>query len=154
MAIGDHGPKTNPLKIDPSETDRRSHALWKHIGQRLRLRRTQLGHSADAVAKKLGVLPQIYEQYELGHLQTPAILLSDIAQLFHLPVTWFFQDLSLDDSTEAGGAEAQGVFSVATDDERVQTLTDYFRNLDLEGQQHLLLVARTLYRSSKGAKVD
>ncbi len=154
MARGDHGPKTNPLKIHPRGDHRRSRALWEHIGQRLRQRRTQLGYEADALARKLGVSPQTYEQYELGHLQTPAILLSDIAQLFHLPVTWFFQDLSLDNSAEAGGAEAQGVFSVATDDERVQTLTDYFRNLDLEGQQHLLLVARTLYRSRKGSKAD
>jgi transcriptional regulator with XRE-family HTH domain len=154
MTKGEQGPKTDPLKIHPRGNRPRSHALWRHIGQRLQLRRTQLGYEADALARKLGVSPQTYEQYELGRLQTPAILLSDIAQLFHLPVTWFFQDLSLDDSAEAGGAEAQGVFSVATDDERVQTLTDYFRNLDLEGQQHLLLVARTLYQERKGSKAD
>src|SRR5438552_1070126 len=107
MAKGDQGPKNNPLKIDARETDYRSHALWKHIGHRLRLRRTQLGYAADAVAKKLGVSPQIYEQYEAGHLQTPAMLLSDIAQLFHLPVTWFFQDLASDDPAEITGAEEE-----------------------------------------------
>jgi transcriptional regulator with XRE-family HTH domain len=150
MGKGDHEPKSSPLKFEPRAAPVRPHPLWRHIGRRLRLRRTQLGHGVDVVAKKVAISPETYEQYESGHTQTPAILLSDIAQFFELPVTWFFQDLSLDDAQEADGAEEQGVFAVATDEERVHTLAEYFRNLDLEGQQHLLLVARTLYKSRKG----
>ncbi len=151
MAKGDHEPTIHPrqVRIQPA-----GNALWKHIGRRMRLRRTQLDFSVELVAQKLRVSPQIYEQYEAGELQTPAMRLSDLAQLFHLPVTWFFQDLSFEDTAEAGGAEEPGVLAVATDDERVQTLADYFRNLDLDGQQHLLLVARTLYQSQKGGKAD
>jgi transcriptional regulator with XRE-family HTH domain len=148
MATSDHGSKISALEIDRRRP--RSHALWRHIGQRLRLRRTQLGLSVEAVARKLAITPQVYEQYESGQLQTPAMLLNDAAQLFQLPVTWFFQDLSTGEPAEESAAEEEGVFSVATDDERVQTLTDYFRNLDLEGQQHLLLVARTLFRARNG----
>jgi transcriptional regulator with XRE-family HTH domain len=146
MASSDHRSKTNPLGIDQGRT--RSQALWRHIGQRMRLRRTQLRLEADAAARKLGVTPQTYAQYESGELQTPAMLLSDAAQLFRLPVTWFFQDLSFDEPAQTAGEE-QGVFAVATDEERIQTLTDYFRGLDLEGQQHVLLVARTLFRARK-----
>jgi transcriptional regulator with XRE-family HTH domain len=146
MASSDHRSKINPLRIEQGRAP--SLALWRHIGQRMRLRRTQLRLEADAVARKVGASPQTYALYESGELQTPAMLLSDVAQLFRLPVTWFFQDLSLDDPAETGGEE-QAVFSVATDEERIQTLTDYFRGLDLEGQQHVLLVARTLFTSRK-----
>jgi transcriptional regulator with XRE-family HTH domain len=149
MPSNDHRSRTNPLQIDQGRT--RSVALWRHIGQRMRLRRTQLRLEADAVARKLGVSPQIYAQYESGQLQTPAMLLSDVAFQFRLPVTWFFQDLPFDGSAEGTATEEQGVFSVATDEERIETLTGYFRSLDLEGQQHLLLVARTLFRSRKGS---
>jgi transcriptional regulator with XRE-family HTH domain len=149
MASNDRRSGTHSLKIDQD----RGHgpALWKHIGRRLRQRRTQLGVSVDAVAKQLDVSPQVYEQYESGHLQTPALLLNDVAQFFRLPVTWFFLDMALDDSAEGSANEEPGVFAVATDEERVQTLTDCFRSLDLEGQQHLLLVARTLVRAREGS---
>jgi transcriptional regulator with XRE-family HTH domain len=147
MASSDHRSKINPLRIDQDRT--RSRALWRHIGQRMRLRRTQLRLEADTVARKVGASPQTYAQYESGELQTPAMLLSDVAQLFRLPVTWFFQDLSFDAPAEAAN-EDQGALSVATDEERIQTLTDYFRGLDLDGQQHVLLLARTLFRSRNG----
>jgi len=142
--------------LKTSRDRERGQALWRHIGQRMRQRRTQLGLKLEAVAKELDVAPETYEQYEAGHLQTPATLLSDVAQLFRMPVTWFFLDLSLDDTPESSGNEEgneqqQSVFAVATDEERVQTLTDYFRGLDLEGQQHLLLVARTLFRAREGS---
>jgi transcriptional regulator with XRE-family HTH domain len=150
MGKGDHESKSSPLKFEPRVAPTRTHPLWRHIGRRLRLRRTQLGHGIDIVAKKVAISPETYEQYESGRLQTPAILLSDIAQFFELPVTWFFQDLSLDDTQEPDSVGEEGVFAVATDEERVHTLAEYFRNLDLEGQQHLLLVARTLYKSRKG----
>jgi transcriptional regulator with XRE-family HTH domain len=149
MTNNDRRSGINTLKIDHDREH--GQALWRHIGQRLRQRRTQLGLTVDAVAKELDVSPQTYEQYEAGYLQTPAMLLSDVAQFFRLPVTWFFLDMSFEDSAEGGASEEPGVFAVATDEERVQTLTDYFRSLDLEGQQHLLLVARTLFRARDGS---
>jgi transcriptional regulator with XRE-family HTH domain len=150
MRKGGNGPKSGQLQPDTKGARPHSHALWRHIGLRLRLRRTQLGFTSETTAKKVGISSEIYELYESGKQQTPALLLSDIAQLFHVPVTWFFQDLSFDEGTEADRVAEESVFTVATDDERVHALTEYFRNLDLEDQQHLLLVARTLYRTSKG----
>lgn len=151
MAKNDHEPT-----IDPRDrrTQSAGNALWRHIGRRMQLRRTQLDLSVELVAQKLNVSSQLYEQYEAGELQTPAMRLSDLGQLFHLPVTWFFQDLSFDDAESTDEEEEPGVLVVATDEERVQTLADYFRHLNLEGQQHLLLVARTLYQSQKGTKPD
>ena len=152
MPKGDNGPKSGPLQPDAKGAKPHSHALWRHIGHRLRLRRTQLGFTSEAVAKKTGISSEAYELHESGEQQTPALLLSDIAQLFHVPVTWFFQDLSFDEGAQADGVAEESVFAVATDDERVHALTEYFRNLDLEDQQHLLLVARTLYRTGKGPR--
>jgi transcriptional regulator with XRE-family HTH domain len=146
----------NEPTLDPRETHRQSagNALWRHIGRRMQLRRTQLDLSVELVAQRLSVSAQLYAQYEAGELQTPAMRLSDLAQLFHLPVTWFFQDLSFDNAEGGGEEEEPGVLVVATDEERVQTLADYFGHLNLEGQQHLLLVARTLYQSQRGTKPD
>ena len=54
--------------IDPRETRRQpaGNALWRHIGRRMQLRRTQLDLSVELVAQKLNVSPRLYEQYEAG----------------------------------------------------------------------------------------
>jgi transcriptional regulator with XRE-family HTH domain len=104
----------------------------------------------DATAQRLGVEPGAYERFEEGRDRAPAALLAEAADLFGVPVLWFFQDVTaLDGKDEAQPSVGQApVFRVATADERIQALANYFRQLDFAGQQHLLTLARALSRAA------
>jgi transcriptional regulator with XRE-family HTH domain len=130
----------------------RGFELWTTIGRRLRTRRTVLGMRVEEVAEALEISPSLYASYETGAAHAPAFLLGEIAELFGVPVPWFFQDVSFeeDEEEDLGASDAPlGVLTVATDDERVEALSECFRRLDLDAQQHLLAIAGALARSSR-----
>jgi transcriptional regulator with XRE-family HTH domain len=120
--------------------------LWLHIGSRLRSRRTRRGLTMNGVAQELGIELRVYEAYEAGAEQPPAHVLTQIAELFEVPVFWFFQDVAFE--AAAIQSSPKGTYRVATLEERMHFLTDSFRKLDLEGQQHLLAIAGALAQSS------
>jgi hypothetical protein len=85
-------------------------------------------------------------------VETPALVLSRIADLFGVPVSWFFQDVDFgveDDEELLDDGDSPGIFTVASEDERIQALSECFRSLDLESQQHLLAIAGALSQSGK-----
>jgi len=121
-------------------------ALWTVVGRRLRRRRTELDLDIDHVARTIGISPTVYANYELG-VQTPASQLAEIADLFDVPVVWFFQDVGIEEKA-APPVASPAVYRVATVEFRIQALADAFRKLDLEGQQHLLAISRALSQPS------
>jgi transcriptional regulator with XRE-family HTH domain len=126
--------------------------VWSRVSRQLRRRRTQLGFDVDHVASHLEVSPAIYEGYE-GGVQAPAFMLSQIADLFGVPVVSFFQDVAREAAEGDDTETAQpAVYRVATPEYREQVLTEYFRGLDLEDQQHLLAISKALSqaKSRKG----
>ena len=126
--------------------------VWAGVGRQLRRRRTELGLGSDHVARCLGIATVSYEGYETG-AAIPASVLTQIADLFDVPVVWFFQGVADEEPAargDAGGASL-AVYTVATEEYRVQALADSFRKLDLEGQQHLLAISMALSRSNGNA---
>jgi transcriptional regulator with XRE-family HTH domain len=124
--------------------------IWMVVGRRLHARRTELGIDVDTVAGRLGVSPIVYAAYESGNGAMPAWMLSELADLFEVGVSSFYQDIDFErhEEPEFATASVQAcVFTVATEEQRRQALGDYFRDLDLDGQQHLLSLARALSRS-------
>src|SRR6266705_3141114 len=69
--------------------------LWLHLGNRLRFRREQLRVGALRAAAHVGVALQTYEEYETGVQLIPAKQLADLAELFAVPVFYFFEDLRI-----------------------------------------------------------
>jgi transcriptional regulator with XRE-family HTH domain len=139
------------LKRDEVTASRGS-ALWMIIGRRLQIRRSELGVSVEQIADELCIPSRIYAAYESGVVETPALVLSQIADLFGVPVSWFFQDVDFgieDDNELLDDDDPPGIFTVASEDERIQALSECFRNLDLENQQHLLAIAGALSQSGK-----
>ena len=127
----------------------RGSAISMVIGRRLEVRRSELGVDVEQVADKLGIPPQVYAGFESGSVETPASLLSQIADLFGVPVPWFFQDVAFDVEDEdelAAHTDSPGIFIVASEDQRVEALSECFRRLDLDDQQHLLAIAEALCR--------
>ena len=129
--------------------------LWRSVGERIRLRRVHLGFSNTKLAEELGIDPSAYDAYEAGGEQAPARTLSQIAELLGVSVLWFFQDITFEEeTTEPVTLRPGGVYRVATLEDRMRFLSDSFRKLDLEGQQHLIAIAGALTQSSRKCTRD
>jgi transcriptional regulator with XRE-family HTH domain len=64
-----------------------------HVGQRLRQRRQELGHSQTAVADRLEVTFQQVQKYERGMNRISASRLYDLCGILHVSVEYFFEGL-------------------------------------------------------------
>lgn len=76
------------MTLDPASLDRR-------IGERIRLRRTELGMTQEQLASALGISYQQVQKYENGVNRISASRLAEIAQRLEVPIGWF-----LDEPTE------------------------------------------------------
>ena len=119
--------------------------LWLHLGKRLRLRREQRGIDSTRAAAHVGVALPTYEEYETGERLVPASQLAQLAELFAVPVFYFFEDLRVGEpQLDTRQLRPDAAYAIATDTDRIATLIDDFKKLDFDRQQHLLLVARVL----------
>jgi hypothetical protein len=138
-------------------------AVWATVGLRLQQRRGELGFSVARVAQWAAIPAESYVAHERG-AAIPAALLAQIAELFEVPLVWFFERVGVDGPEEAEAEkEAEedvekdaepAVYRVATVEHRIQALADTFRKLDFEGQQHLLAISQALTRSNASAARD
>lgn len=64
-----------------------------HVGKRLRLRRTMMGLSQEAVAKAVGITFQQVQKYEKGANAMNSNRLYEFGQFMHVPVAYFFEGL-------------------------------------------------------------
>ncbi len=67
-------------------------SLDQQIGERIRLRRTELGLTQDQLAAALGVSYQQVQKYENGANRISAVRLWQIGQRLDVPVGWFFDE--------------------------------------------------------------
>jgi transcriptional regulator with XRE-family HTH domain len=141
--------KRQIMKPAGGKADARCGDLWHAVGRRLALRRTELGYSADRVADGVGIAVGDYRDYESG-APIPAFLLGELAGQLDRSVTWFFEGVESQGASDSEGGEDREpvTYKVATVEHRIQALTESFRKLDFEGQQHLLALSRALTRAS------
>lgn len=64
-----------------------------HVGKRLRLRRTMMGLSQEAIAKAVGITFQQVQKYEKGSNAMNASRLYEFAQFMQVPVAYFFEGI-------------------------------------------------------------
>ena len=86
-----------------------------YIGKRLRLRRTMMGLSQEAVAKAVGITFQQVQKYEKGVNAMNARRLVEFSRFMNVPVAYFFDGLEESGATgspppAAGFAEAAATF--------------------------------------------
>jgi transcriptional regulator with XRE-family HTH domain len=65
-----------------------------HIGSRLRLRRLMLGISQESLGERLSVTFQQIQKYEKGTNRVSASRLYEMAQIFDVPIDYFFDGLT------------------------------------------------------------
>lgn len=68
------------------------HPVDVHVGKRLRLRRSMLGMSQQALGKATGITFQQVQKYERGINRVGSSRLFDIANVLSVPVSFFFED--------------------------------------------------------------
>lgn len=91
-------------------------SLDQQIGERIRLRRTELGLTQDQLAAALGVSYQQVQKYENGANRISAVRLWQIGRRLEVPVGWFFDDPPAEgEDRPAPGplVHARGVLEVA-----------------------------------------
>jgi transcriptional regulator with XRE-family HTH domain len=66
----------------------------EHVGERIRLRRTQLGLTQDQLAAALEISYQQIQKYETGANRVSAGRLYEIARKLDVEVSHFFEDLN------------------------------------------------------------
>lgn len=65
----------------------------RHVGRRLRLRRSLMGLSQERLGELLGVTFQQVQKYERGANRIGAGRLWRLAAILDVPITWFFEEL-------------------------------------------------------------
>lgn len=75
-----------------------------HVGQRIRLRRNLVGMTQEQLASSVGVTFQQIQKYERGFNRVSASRLYDIGNVLSVPISFFFQDVSMQVAEERYGA--------------------------------------------------
>lgn len=76
----------------------RSRRVDHHVGERIRLRRTELGLTQEQLADALDVSYQQIQKYETGANRISAGRIFEIARKLKVDIAYFFHGLPLDDS--------------------------------------------------------
>src|SRR3954467_13515828 len=74
-----------------------------HVGARMRLRRTLLGMSQEAVAEQLGLTFQQVQKYERGTNRVSSSRLFDLCRIFNVPIAYFFDEMAGDVAKQSPG---------------------------------------------------
>lgn len=65
----------------------------KHVGERLRLRRTYIGITQEKLAEHCGITFQQIQKYERGMNRVSCGRLYQFSQIFNVPVGYFFENI-------------------------------------------------------------
>ena len=138
------GPATTMMPIkDP-------HPIDRHVGSRVRLRRTLIGMSQDRLGGLLGVTFQQVQKYEKGTNRVSASRLWQIAGILGVQVAFFFEGMT--DGAAAGFAEAEqtSITGLAYSTEALQLLRHFTQIDDPRVRRAVVELARALAAAKAG----
>lgn len=75
-----------------------------HVGGRVRMRRTLLGLSQEALAESLGLTFQQVQKYERGANRVSSSRLFDLCRILKVPVAFFFDEMDGDVAKQSPSA--------------------------------------------------
>jgi len=123
----------------------------KHVGRRVKWRRSQLDMSQETLAEKLGVTFQQLQKYEGGANRISAGRLYDLAVALDTTIPYFFEGAQVASRILRGVAEESDGFDAGTDAEAAELLMAFRAIDDLAARKSVLAMARELARNSKRA---
>lgn len=84
--------RSKSSKATPMKSRGRASPVDVHVGARLRLRRTLLGMSQEALAEAIGLTFQQVQKYERGTNRIGAGRLYEISRVLGVPVSYFYEN--------------------------------------------------------------
>lgn len=130
------------------------HPVDVHVGNRARQRRTLVGLSQMAVADALDLTFQQLQKYEHGANRISSSRLYQLAQIFDVPVSFFFDEMPPELTNRSGTTEDARPSEQATDDhdklvkrETLELVRAYFRIKDLKARAQLMSLVKAIAKS-------
>jgi len=114
------------------------HPVDRHVGQRLRLRRTQAGLSQERLGAAIGKTAQQVQKYERGMTRVSASVLWEVASVLGTDVGYFFEGLP------AGARRDAVADSAAPPTEEGQEILRLLPRIPAEARRKLLDLLRSL----------
>jgi transcriptional regulator with XRE-family HTH domain len=108
---------------------KKPHPVDVYVGSRVRLQRIILGMSQEKLGEQLGLTFQQVQKYEKGANRIGASRLYEIAKIFGVPVSFFFEGLQDENASNNGFAENPShdfVSEALTSPEGVQLLRNFY----------------------------
>ena len=87
-------------------TKKGPHAIDRHVGSRVRMRRMQLNMSQEKLGDAFGLTFQQVQKYEKGINRMGSSRLHQASQILQVPVAWFFEESPQEDRKSDGQAQA------------------------------------------------
>ena len=121
----------------------------KHVGQRLRARRTELSLSQTAVGEGLGITFQQLQKNEWGINRVGASRLYKLSQILDVPIGYFFEELpdNIRDEMDAAINSDDSGMPAVDDAEILKVVRTYYRVEDPKLRSALLELCKYLGRS-------
>lgn len=132
----------------------------KHVGQRLRTRRSLLGLSQEKLAEKVGVTFQQVQKYERGANRISSSRLFQFSQILGVPVDYFFGEMDKNIDTRLPGSYAlsdndqeafgdESTQDIMQSKETIKLVRAYYNITDKSARQDILKLMKTLARSNE-----
>ncbi len=123
-----------------------------HVGHRVRLRRTLLGMSQDRLGQALGLTFQQVQKYERGVNRIGSSRLYRLSQILDVPVSFFFDEMSLLDESAAPGLRERPAEPFETDPmikrETLELVRAYYRIADPTARKRLYELTKAIAKMS------
>lgn len=155
-------PKPPEVIVDQDRGDGRGQGrnatpIDKRVGMRVRLRRKQLGLSAEELGAKLGIAQQQVQKYEIGMNRVSAARLFELAGILNVPIDWFFA--TADHALDADGAppahlDARTQIALPQPDEVAEVVRLFMSITDPAIRNSALATLRLMHKASTGSDED
>ena len=101
-----------------------THPVDVYVGKRVRHRRWLVGMTQQQLAEQVGIKFQQIQKYETGANRVSASRLWDISDVLKVPVSYFFEDPSVEPAAEPGHSGVPA--DLLADKEAVDFLRSYY----------------------------
>src|ERR1044071_5970118 len=130
-------------KKSPSPIDR-------HIGARIRARRTLIGMSQEKLGEALGLTFQQVQKYEKGTNRVGSGRLQEIGDILGVQVTYFFEGQDGERKTKEGSPIVQEIEEFLSQKDSIELLSAFNAITDMDMRRALINVARASASLEKG----
>ena len=123
-----------------------------YVGSRVRLRRTMLGMSQQALAQAVNLTFQQIQKYERGTNRIGSSRLYQFSQILDVPVAYFFDEMPAAVAGQAPGLAEQSAAPYQADDlgrrETLELVRAYYRVSDPKLRKRVFELVKAVARTS------